>query len=139
MRGPAATASVSPPIDRHRLSRGGDCAANAALHHIVKVRMSYDHATSANRDAHLAKAGPAKAVFRALKRAVAREVFQALTGRCRISDHQDLRPARQAKNLTLTAATAHLGVWPSRIGELELGRRPNDELAARYRAWLNAA
>lgn len=126
-------------IDRHRLSRGGDRAANAALHHIVKVRMSYDHATRAYRDAHLAKGWTGKAVFRALKRAVAREVFRALTGRCHIPDYQDLRPARQAKNLTLTAAAAHLGVWPSRIGELELGRRPNDDLAARYRAWLNAA
>jgi len=50
-----------------------------------------------------------------------------------------LRPALRAKNITLTAAGAHLGVWPARIGELELGRRPNDELATRYRAWLNAA
>ncbi len=44
-----------------------------------------------------------------------------------------------AKNLTLTAAATHLGVWPARIGELELGRRPNDELAGRYRTWLKAA
>jgi Transposase len=47
-------------------------------------------------------------------------------------DYSDLRPARRAQNLTLTAAAAQLGVWPARIGELELGRRPNDELAARY-------
>jgi transposase len=126
-------------IDRHRLSRGGDRAANAALHHIVKVRMSYDPATRAYRDAHLAKGWTGKAVFRTLKRAVAREVFRALTGRCDIPDYQDLRPARRAKNLTLTAAAAHLGVWPARIGEFELGRRPNDELATRYRTWLNAA
>ena len=54
-------------------------------------------------------------------------------------DYSDLRPARHAKNLTLTAAAQHLGVWPARIGELELGRRPNDDLATRYRAWLAAA
>jgi transposase len=125
--------------DRHRLSRGGDRQANAALHHIVKVRMSYDPATRAYRDAHLAKGWTLKAVFRALKRAVAREVFNALTGRCSVPDYSDLRPARRAKNLTLTAAANHLGVWPARIGELELGRRPNDELADRYRAWLQAA
>lgn len=41
--------------DRHRLSRGGDRQANAALHHIVKARLSYDPATRAYRDAHLAK------------------------------------------------------------------------------------
>ena len=125
--------------DRHRLSRGGDRQANAALHHIVKVRLSYDPATRAYRDVHLAKGWTIKAVFRALKRAVAREVFHALAGHCAVPDYGDLRPARRAKNLTLTAAAANLGVWPSRIGELELGRRPNDELAARYRAWLNAA
>ena len=125
--------------DRHRLSRGDDRQANAALHHIVKVRMSYDPVTKAYRDAHLAKGWTISAVFRALKRAVAREIFQALTGHCAVPDYTDLRPARRAKNLTLTAAAAHLGVWPSRIGELELGRRPNDELAERYRTWLNAA
>lgn len=125
--------------DRHRLSRGGDRQANAALHHIVKVRMSYDPATRAYRDARLAKGWTLKAVFRALKRAVAREVFHALAGHCAVPDYSDLRPARRAKNLTLTAAATHLGVWPARIGELELGRRPNEELAARYRAWLTAA
>jgi len=125
--------------DRHRLSRGGDRQANAALHHIVKVRMSYDPATKAYRDAHLAKGWTISAVFRALKRAVAREIFQALTGHCTVPDYTDLRPTRRAKNLTLTAAATHLGVWPARIGELELGRRPNDELADRYRTWLKAA
>ena len=125
--------------DRHRLSRGGDRQANAALHHIVKVRMSYDPATKAYRDAHLAKGWTISAVFRALKRAVAREIFQALTGHCTVPDYTDLRPTRRANNLTLTAAATHLGVWPARIGELELGRRPNDELADRYRTWLKAA
>lgn len=126
-------------VQRHRLSRGGDRNANAALHHIVKVRMSYDPATRAYREAHLAKGWTLKAVFRALKRAVAREIFHALAGHCVVPDYSDLRPARRAKNLTLTAVAEHLGVWPARIGELELGRRPNDELAHRYREWLKAA
>lgn len=125
--------------DRHRLSRGGDRQANAALHHMVKVRMSYDPTTIAYRDARLAKGWTSKEVFRALKRAVAREVFRALAGHTQAPDYSDLRPARRAKNLTLTAAAQHLGVWPARIGELELGRRPNPELAVRYRKWLNAA
>lgn len=125
--------------ERHRLCRGGDRQANAALHHIVKVRMSYDSATRAYRDEHLANDWTIAAVFRALKRAVAREIFQALTGQCTVPDYSDLRPARRAKNLTLTAASEHLGVWPARIGELELGQRPNDDLAERYRQWLNAA
>ncbi len=89
----------------------------------------------AYRESHLAKGWTIKAVFRALKRAIAREVFRSLTGQCTVPDYTDLRPARRAKNLTLTAAAAHLGVWPARIGELELGRRPNDQLAAAYRDW----
>jgi transposase len=124
---------------RHRLCRGGDRQANAALHHIVKVRLSYDPATRAYRDAHLTQGWTIKAVFRALKRAVAREIFNTLTGHITVPDYSDLRPTRQAKNLTLTAAAKHLGVWPARIGELELGRRPNHHLATRYRAWLTTA
>lgn len=125
--------------DRHRLSRGGDRQANTALHHIVKVRLSCDPATRAYRDARLAKGWTSKAVFRALKRAVAREIFHALAAHCTVPDYNDLRPTRRAKSLALTAVAAHLNVWPARIGELELGRRPNDDLAQRYRDWLNAA
>ncbi|MDN5721293.1 IS110 family transposase [Corynebacterium sp.] len=125
--------------NRHRLSRGGDRQANAALHHIAKVRLSYDPDTKAYRDQRLANGWTIAAVFRALKRAIARQIFQALTGHCAVPDYSDLRPARRAKNLTLTNAANHLGVWPARIGELELGRRPNDDLAHRYRQWLNAA
>lgn len=126
-------------VDRHRLSRGGDRAANSALYHIVNVRMSSDPRTRAYRDAHLAKGWTKKAVYRALKRAVAREVFRALLGRCTVPDYSDLRPARHAKNLTLTAAATHLRVWPATISQLELGQRRDDDLAHAYRDWLNAA
>jgi transposase len=125
--------------DRNRLSRGGDRQANAALHHIVEVRMSYAPATRPYRDAHLARGWTSTAVFRALRRALAREVVRALAGHCAAPDHSDLRPARRAEQLALTAAAEHLGVWPARIGELELRSRPDDELATRYRAWPNAA
>jgi hypothetical protein len=40
--------------------------------------------------------------------------------------------------MLLCLATA-LDVWPACIGELELGRRRNDDFADRYRAWLKAA
>lgn len=126
-------------IDRHRLSRGGDRQANAALHHIVKNRMTHDPATRAYRDGHLEKGWTTAAVYRGLKRAVAREIFQALNGNCAVPDYTDLRPARRAKNITITNAAEAMGVWPARVGELELGRRRNDELAQRYREWLDAA
>lgn len=125
--------------DRHRLSRGGDRQANKALHHIVKSRMTHDPRTKTYRDTHLAKGWTLAAVYRALKRAVAREIYQALTGHCTVPDYSDLRPARTAKNITLTQAATALNTWPIRISELELGRRRNDELATHYRDWLHAA
>lgn len=125
--------------DRHRLSRGGDRQANTALHTIAKVRMTSDPHTRAYRDTHLDKGWTKKAVYRALKRAIVREVFKALTGRCEIPDYTDLRPARQAKNITLTTVANHFSVWPAVISELELGKRRNDELANNYREWLKAA
>jgi transposase len=88
---------------------------------IVKNRLTNDERTRAYRDAHLAKGWTKKAVYRALKRAVAREVFAALVGRCAGPDYTDLRPARRAKNITLTAVATALNVWPARVGELELG------------------
>lgn len=66
--------------DRHRLSRGGDRAANCALHQIVNVRMITDTRTRAYRDEHLAKGWTKRAVYRSLKRAVVREIFRALVG-----------------------------------------------------------
>lgn len=125
--------------DRHRLSRGGDRHANAALHRIATNRVSNDPGTRAYRDSRIEKGWTVPAVYRSLKRAIAREVFQALIGNCAVPNYSDLRPARQAKNITLTTVAAALGVWPSRVGELELGRRRDDEFAHRYREWLTAA
>lgn len=126
-------------VDRHRLCRGGDRQANAALHHIVKNRMTNDTATRAYRDTHLSKHWTKNAVYRALKHAVAREIFRALTGQCPVPDYTHLRPTRRAKDITLTTVAHNLNVWPARIGELELGRRRDDQLAERYRQWLTAA
>lgn len=125
--------------DRHRLSRGGDRQANAALHHIVKNRMTHDPRTRAYRDTHLDKGWTKAAVYRALKRAVAREIFQALIGNCVVPDYTDLRPARQAKNITVTSAARHMNVNPAMISHIELGNRRDDALATDYRNWLNAA
>ena len=66
-------------------------------------------------------------------------MFHALSGHCAVPDYTDLRPARRAKNITLTTVAAALDVWPARVGELELGRHRDDDFADRYRCWLNAA
>lgn len=78
--------------DRHRLSRGGDRAANCALHQIVKVRMITDPRTRTYRNKHLAKGWTNKAVYRSLKRAIVREIYRALIGRYEVPDHLDLAP-----------------------------------------------
>lgn len=125
--------------DRHRLSRGGDRQANAALHTITRVRMSTDPNTRAYRDTHIAKGRTSKAIYRALKRAIAREIFKTLTQGRVVPDLADLRPTRQAKNITLTAAAKALGTYVNKIVRTELDTHPDYELAHRYRQWLQAA
>ena len=51
----------------------------------------------------------------------------------------DLRPARQAKNITLTHVANHFSVWPMVISKIERGTRRDDDFANAYRTWLNAA
>lgn len=76
---------------------------------------------------------------RLLRRAIAREMHRLLTQQCDIDDYRDLRPARQAKNITLTNAANHFGVWLTVISRLERGLQRDDSLATKYRQWLNAA
>ncbi|MGN7781273.1 helix-turn-helix domain-containing protein [Mycolicibacterium sp. 22603] len=64
-------------------------------------------------------------------------MFKHLTAPCPIDDYSDLRPTRQAQNITLTAAAAYLGVWPNTISRLERGLKRDDTLATTYRQWLN--
>jgi transposase len=63
---------------RHRLNRGGDRQANAALYRIVMVRLRYDQPTKDYMARRLAQGKTKKEVIRCLKRYVAREVFAAL-------------------------------------------------------------
>ncbi|WP_264081228.1 hypothetical protein [Streptomyces spectabilis] len=80
-----------------------------------------------------------KEIIRLLKRAIAREVLRYLTTPVAVPDIADLRPARQAKNITLTTVAEHFGVWPAAISCLERGTRRDDALADAYRDWLTAA
>ena len=74
-----------------------------------------------------------------LKRAIAREMLRLLTNQISIDDYNDLRPARQSKNITLTAVAKSFDVWPTIISRLERGLYRNDAMADRYRRWLTAA
>jgi len=137
--GAAPVPASSGKTTRHRLSRGGDRAANNALHRIALVRMSSDARTRAYVTRQLANSRSKKDILRLLKRAIAREMFRLLTQQCDIDDYRDLRPTRQNKNITVTAAAQHFGVWPTVISRLERGLQRNDTLATHYRQWLNAA
>lgn len=137
--GVAPIPASSGKTTRHRLSRGGDRAANNALHRIALVRMSSDDRTRAYVTVQLAKGRSKLDILRLLKRAIAREIFRLLTQPCAVEDYSDLRPARQAKNITLAAVADHFGVWPIDISRLERGLKRNDTLANTYRAWLAAA
>lgn len=137
--GTAPIPASSGKTTRHRLSRGGDRAANNALHRIALVRMSSDERTRAYVKAQLARGRSKLDILRLLKRAIAREIFRLLTQPCAVEDYSDLRPARQAKNITLAVVADHFNVWPIDISRLERGLKHNDNLADAYRAWLQAA
>jgi transposase len=137
--GTAPIPASSGKTTRHRLSRGGDRAANNTLHRIALVRMSNDARTRAYVTHQQANGRSKLDILRQLKRAIAREMFKHLTNPCPIDDYRDLRPARQAKHITLTAVAEHFGVWPNDISRLERGLQRDDTLATNYRTWLTAA
>jgi len=124
---------------RHRLNRGGDRQANAALHRIALVRMSYETRTRDYVAKKRSEGRGTKEILRCLKRAIAREVFTLLTSQGQIPTIDDLRPLRHERGLTLSHAAEHFGVWPAVISEIERGTRRNDELTATYRQWLLTA
>jgi transposase len=64
---------------RHRLNRGGDRHANAALYRIVLTRMSSDPRTRAYVTRRRAEGRSNREIVRCLKRYVARETFKHLT------------------------------------------------------------
>ena len=63
---------------RHRLNRGGDRQANAALHRIVVVRLCHHQQTKDYMARRLTEGKTKKEIIRCLKRYVAREVFAVL-------------------------------------------------------------
>ena len=135
----APVPASSGKITRHRLSRGGDRAANNALYRIALVRMSAHQQTRDYVQRQHANGRTKKEILRLLKRAIAREIFKLLTRPTPIDNYDDLRPARQAKHLTLAHRRHPLRLPLITISRLERGHQRNDALANNYRQWLNAA
>lgn len=123
---------------RYRLNRGGDRQANAALHRIALVRMMHEQRTRDYVARKRTEGRSNKEILRCLKRAIARDVFTLLTKPAAPPRIDDLRLLRQERGISQTTAAQALGLWPSRISDLELGRRRDDDLAETYRQWLLA-
>jgi transposase len=63
---------------RHRLNRGGDRQANAALHRIVIVRLRWHQPTRDYAARRTTEGKTRKDIIRCLKRSIAREIFATL-------------------------------------------------------------
>ncbi|MFI7493093.1 IS110 family transposase [Micromonospora echinaurantiaca] len=76
--GAAPIPASSGRTDRHRLNRGGDRAANKALHTIALCRLRYDPRTRAYQEKRTKQGLSKKEIIRCLKRYIVREVHTAL-------------------------------------------------------------
>jgi transposase len=79
--GVAPIEASSGKVTRHRLDRGGDRQANAALWRIVMVRLTYDPETKAYMERRMKEGRSKREVMRILKRYIAREVFRHMPRR----------------------------------------------------------
>jgi transposase len=81
--GASPVPASSGKTTRHRLNRGGDRAANSALHIIAIGRLRTDLRTKAYMAKRIAEGHSKLEVIRCLKRYIAREVFSLITHRRR--------------------------------------------------------
>lgn len=137
--GTAPVPASSGKTTRHRLSRGGDRRANNALHTIALARMRNHPPTKAFEHRQRERGRSTAEILRILKRAIAREMFKQLSRPHEDLGVHDLRPARQAKNITIDAAARALGLAPMTISRTERGQFVTPEVVNRYRQWLTTA
>lgn len=137
--GTAPVPASSGKTTRHRLSRGGDRRANNALHTIALARMRNHPPTKAFVQRQRDRGRSTPELLRILKRAIAREMYRQLTRPHEDLGVHDLRPARQAKNITIEAAASALGLAPITISRTERGKFITPEVINRYRKWLETA
>lgn len=76
--GVAPIPASSGKTHRHRLNRGGDRQANAALYRVVLCRMRWDPRTRAYVTRRTAEGLSKKDIIRCLKRLIAREIYHVL-------------------------------------------------------------
>ena len=134
--GAAPLPASSGKTTRHRLNRGGDRAANSALHKIAIVRMATDPETRNYVTRRTAEGKTKKGILRCLKRAIAREVFHLITDPQPVAETGDLRPTRKNLGLTLAEAADALGCSLLKISRIERGHVNDSKFLTTYRTWL---
>lgn len=77
--GVAPIPASSGKTHRHRLNRGGDRQANAALYRVVLCRLRWDPRTQAYMERRTHEGLSKKDIIRCLKRHIAREIYYVLT------------------------------------------------------------
>lgn len=82
--GVAPIPASSGKTTRHRLNRGGDRQANAALYRVVLCRLRWDPRTRHYMQRRTKDGMSKKEIIRCLKRYIARELYQLITS----NDHQ---------------------------------------------------
>uniref|UniRef100_UPI000A66C756 transposase n=2 Tax=Sphaerimonospora mesophila TaxID=37483 RepID=UPI000A66C756 len=82
--GAAPIPASSGKTHRHRLNRGGDRQANAALYRVVLCRLRWDPRTRAYMERRTKEGLSKKEIIRCLKRYIVRELYQIITA----NDHE---------------------------------------------------
>ncbi|MGI5287233.1 IS110 family transposase [Nonomuraea polychroma] len=77
--GAAPLPASSGKTHRHRLNRGGDRQANAALYRVALCRLRWDPRTRAYMERRTQDGLSKKEIIRCLKRYIARELYKAIT------------------------------------------------------------
>ncbi|MEU0507598.1 IS110 family transposase [Nocardia sp. NPDC005998] len=77
--GTAPIPASSGKTNRHRLNRGGDRQANAALYRVVLCRLRWDPQTRAYAEKRTKEGLSKKEIIRCLKRYIARELYRIIT------------------------------------------------------------
>lgn len=139
----AALAGVAPiPASsgqrtRHRLSRGGNRQANAALHRIMLLRIRHQEPrTTAYVQRRRAEGLTNRDIARCLKRHIANEIYKALLNPTADQPGHHLRSIRQQAGVPVSALARTLGVQHQRLRRLETGIRADPELEQRALATL---
>ncbi len=77
--GASPVQASSGKTTRHRLNRGGDRQANAALYRITLSRLRWDQPTRDYLDRRISEGKTRREAIRCLKRYIAREIYQIIT------------------------------------------------------------